>query len=335
MALSYLHKLFMILVCIGVISCAKTEDEAVRSAIQEAKFHLNNNDCSDALDVLDDVDFQEDNGDYISIYASAQACKAGHRELSVLTDELTGLNSASLLASLAAFSTSNEEAEDSVAYTNLDLAINTLLGYDDHTSGAPDTVARNDKFGATKSGDLSLQALYLIFVQLGKFFQLYGDVDIAAGDGAKGGGGNSTCIYSYTASGSVAAIALGGGGVCNSTGGGEGSDYFDAGSAASNKTKLCNGIIYFNNMLDILGNITLPESSELGDTGSISAAMDILLDAAQTAEQANTGGINNPGDANGLNAIAALRDVTSQSACEAVTIERIEKFYAIFFETNF
>ena len=43
-----------------LIGCAKTEQEKVTSAVQEAKFHLSSNNCSKALGVLDDVDFQDD-----------------------------------------------------------------------------------------------------------------------------------------------------------------------------------------------------------------------------------------------------------------------------------
>lgn len=322
------------------IACAKTDEAAVRSAIQEAKYFLNTSDCSSAKSVLEDVDFQEDNASYISTYASAQACVAGYTELDTLFGgNLSNISSASLITSLAAFDSSNDTIEDSVAYTALDAAITTLLSYDDSTS--PSTISRNAKFGTKQSGDLSMQAMYLLFVQIGKHFALYGNAEHAADPptGVKGGGtfGNS-CIYSYTTQDAVEFVtdfgALSQLGSCTAASGTQGSDFLEAPETAADiKRRLCQGIVYFNNLLDILSNMTLPGSDSLGDVSNISTALQALMLVAQTAETSAAAGKYNDGDVNGQNAIAALKDVTSQSVCEAVTIERIEKFYAIFFES--
>ena len=84
-------------------------------------------------------------------------------------------------------------------------------------------------------------------------------------------------------------------------------------------------------MMDILSNITLPGSDELGDVENIQSALNTLMTTAEAAET----GTYNDGPADSLNAISALRDVTDQATCEAETLERVEKFYAIFFETIF
>lgn len=331
--------IFSAFIFLSIFSCAKTEEAAVRSAIQEAKYFLNTSNCSSARSVLEDVDFQEDNASYISTYASAQACVAGYKELDTLFGgNLSNISSASLITSLAAFTSSDDTVEDSEAYTALDAAITTLISYDGTTS--PSTVARNSKFGTKQSGDLSMQAMYLLFVQIGKHFALYGNAEHVADPptGVKGGGafGNS-CLYSYTTQDAVEFVTDAGAltqlGSCISASGTEGSDFLEAPETAADiKRRLCQGIVYFNNLMDILSNMTLPGSDSLGDVSNIGTALSALMLAAQTAETSAAAGKYNDGDVNGQNAIAALKDVTSQAVCEAVTIERIEKFYAIFFE---
>lgn len=318
-----------ILSILCLVSCAKTEEQLVRAAIQEAKYHLTSMDCDAAMGVLDDVDFQSDNADYISVYASSQACYAGYKELDFLFGgNLENINSSSLIGSLATFSSSNETSAGSTAFTSIQNAITTLLSYDGGTQ--PSTVDRTDKFGIKESGDLSLQALYLIFVNMGKFFAYYGNVDSS---GVKGNGalGNS-CIFSYTTNDAVDWINGTSPGNCSAATGSEGSDDLEAPvTSAVIKTRLCQGIVLYNNMMDILSNLTLPGSDSLGDVANIQSALNTLMN---TAEGVETGPYND-GPVNGQNAIATMRAITGQAACEAENIERIEKFYAIFFETIF
>ena len=289
--------------------------------------------CSDALNILDDVDFQNDNADYISVYASAQACSAGYKELDLFGDDLSSISSSGLIQSLAAFDSSLGEATaDSVAYQAMDSAITTLLSYDEDAGGQPSTLARATKFGIKKSGDLSLQALYMIFSQLGRHFALYGNADPdVATKGEKGGGAQSnSCIFSYTTQDAVDCITTVNPGTCVAATGTEGSDLLESPETSADiKRRLCQGIVYYNNMMDILGNVTLPGSDSLGDVSNIQTALNTLMLAAEAAES----GVYNDGAADGVNAISTLKTVTSQSVCEDVTIERIEKWYAIFFES--
>lgn len=313
-------------------SCGKTEDEEVRSAINQAKYYLSALKCSKAQDSLDEVDFQEDNADYISTYASAFACYAGYGEVDILFGDggLTTIDPSNLFASLASFSTSNETTADSSNYAAINNAITTLLSFD-NAAGTPSAIDRESKFGTKKAGDLSMQALYLLFVQLGKHFALYGN---KGNDGSKGGdleGFGNTCIYSYTTEDAVDYITAGSGslGSCTAATGSEGSDFLEGITEALAKERLCRGIIYYNNLIDILSNTTLPASDLLGSIGDIGSTFTTLMNTAVAAET----GVFNDGDTDGLNAISTLKDITSQTDCEAVTIERIEKFYAIFFET--
>lgn len=319
--------LFLLLLIGTLFSCAKTEEEEIRSAIAEAKYHLNSMDCSKAEAALEEVDFQEDNADYISVYASMQACSAGFKVLDFLFGgNIDNINSSSLIESLAGFTTSNETAADSTNYTALQNAITTLLNYDGEDQ--PSTTARNSKFGVSKSGDLSLQALYMIFVQMGKFFALYGNADETGAKG-QGSSGNS-CIFSYTTSDAVEWINNTTPGSCVAATGNEGSSLLETPETAADiKRRLCEGIVLYNNMIDILTNVTLPGSDELGDVSNIQSALTQLMTSAELAET----GTYNDGPATGQNAIATLKNITGQDECEAEELDRIEKWYAIFFET--
>ncbi len=328
-------KIIIFAFILTLVSCAKTDEEQVRSAIDEANYYLSSMDCTSAKNVLDDVGFQSDNARYISTYASVYGCKAGFKELVFFTENISKVNSASLMTSLAQFDTSNETVNDSADVQNIHDAIFTLLGNDG--TAQPDTNARNAKFGTKRSGDLSMQALYLIFVAMGKHFALYGNADLdpaSATFGQKGKGVlSNSCIFSYTTQDAVDWINSIKPGSCTTATGNEGSDLLEAPETdAEIKTRLCRGIVYYNNMMDILSNITLPGSGELGDVGNVQTALALLMNTAESAEIAPPGTYND-GDPNGKDAISTLKTVTGQAQCEAETIERIEKWYAIFFET--
>lgn len=307
-------------------SCAKTTEQEVASAIDEARYFLNSMSCSDALDVLDEVGFQSDNADFITTYASAQACRAGYTETGFLFGgNLALIDANNLLKSLASFPESEETTADSNNFIYIQEAIMTLLSYDGNSS--PSTADRNSKFGTKKSGDMSMQALYMIFVNMGKFFYVYGN---AGNDGTKGGDeqshGNS-CLFSYT-NANAAAYINGGAptGSCSAASGSEGSDFLEAPvTSALIKTRLCYGVILFTNMIDILENITLPGSSELGDTGNIGAVFSSSITTLGNAETSTFG----------TTSINTIKDITSQTACEALSLDDLERWYAIFFETSY
>ena len=166
------------------VSCAPTAEVKVQSAIDEAKYFLNDSRCSKAKDALDEVNFQDDNPDYIMVYASTYACFAGYNEIdAVFGGNLEDFDPGSFFNSLASFSTSTETEADSEAYQYLMLAIDTILS--SGTSGAPSTVARTEEFGGRKSGDMSMQVLFMLMVQMGKYFALYGNTN-SAGDKGQG-----------------------------------------------------------------------------------------------------------------------------------------------------
>ncbi len=320
----YVLRLSAIFSLIFLVSCAKTDEQIIDSAKQEAKYYLSDNNCSKAQKVLDEAGYQNDDAEYLSLYASMYACKAGYSEFDLL-DEVTTIaaNSSQLLGSLTTLGTSNETAPDSTSYTNIMNAIDVLLN---SAGTSPSATARESKFGVTGATNLSFQALYLILVEFGKFLQLYGNTD-AAGDKSDGSFTN-TCIFTYTQVDAVnyANTILP---TCNSVGGDEGSDFLESPVTDDEiDARLCEGIYLFNNLRDILSNVTIGNSSTFG---SLKDVGDVLDDMIADAESAESAGLNT--EVAYQDSIAAIKTITSKSDCEALPRQRLEKWYSIIFET--
>ena len=323
--------IFPILFVVGVssvLSCARTDDELVESAIREARFHLSSGNCSKAQDILEDVDPDNGNGDYVSVMASAIACEAGYTDTqAILNLQNIDSNSAAFLGSFAAFATSNETAPDQDSYSKIKEAFDYLLEADGGSS--PSTTYRLQKYGTQKGNDLSLQALYMGTVALGKFFAYYGNTDAA---GVKGQGSASNgCITNYLTDANMNTdlVADNGGpnlwASCdNAT---DGSTDLDSTilSPAVYKRRMCEGIVILNNMFDILSNIDLGTSDTTADLSDIETTIDTIYTAAfNLAASRPWGDSGNP--------ILDLKVVTSQSECETFSNNELEIYYLSTYE---
>ena len=317
-------KLSVLVSLLFLISCAKKDEQVIDSAKQEAKWYLTNSKCSDAKKALDDAGFQDDDAEYVSLYASVYACSAGYSELDLLGEiDTIAANKTQVLGTLATLGTSNETQADSSNYTNIMSAIDVILN---SAGTTPSAAAREAKFGVSGATNLSFQALYLILVELGKFVQFYGNTD-AAGDKSDGALGN-TCIFTYTQTDAVnyANTILP---RCESAGGDEGSDELEAPvTDAEINARLCEGIYLFNNLRDILSNVTIGANSTFGDLKDIGAQLDEIISDAEGFEAAayNT-------EVTYQDSIALIKDITNKTDCEALPRQRLEKWYAIIFET--
>ena len=299
------------------ISCGKTDELLCQDEKEEAKYYLTKENCSKAFSALDGGSCGNDDAEYIALRASAYGCQANYSELDFFDLDVSSINSSSLLSSLAGLSSSDETEADSTEFVALQTAIQTILT---STSGNPSAAQRNSTFGSEQGTNLNFQALFMITVQLGKYFAYYGNADNA---GSKGSGtlGN-TCIYSYTNADAIDWVSTTAPDTGTCTGSGQGSsDLENPVAAAEIKTRLCEGIILFNNFMDILGNVDLSDSI-YGDLSQVESAINGLYTIAIGAESAYSS-----------NTISIVRDVRSQSDCEALTTEQIEKYFAIFFES--
>lgn len=294
-------KLFLALTILTfTVSCARTEKQLVDSSKREAMYHLTKGSCSKAKEALDQVDYQTDDSEYIRLYSDVYGCRAGYSQLSTVVNNLSSVsaNATDLFRTLAAFPSSQEEtAADSTAYTNLQLAITELLK--GGTAAETSATARIAKFGERGAGDMHFQALFLILIQMGKFLKYHGDTDA---NGVKGAGaGTIDCLFQYT-DGTAITYINGGADSCDvGTVGNTSAETLVA--AASYIPKMCELIILFNNLRDILANITFSSnSSELGDTVNIGSVLDQAIVFAE-------GTLSEP-------AVTTYKNILGQTACE-------------------
>ncbi len=318
-----IRSLFTILILLCLGSCG-SESSDVKNAVDEANFLLTGRDCTGARSVLDGVGFQSNNANYLKAYASTYACEANYTTTAFFANDLTNLNATAsgFFSSLAAFSTSplmtSATDED---FVKLQQAIDTLLYAGDISNSS--SFARISVFGAKEAGGINVQALYMVLVNFGRWLSFYGNASSA---GVKGVGDNpegNNCLFTYDTGGPNFILvndALNDGaatsGSCNSTNTPyTGADDISSGTAAENKARLCQGIVLFNNFIDLILNLTFT-GTNTGNLNDLSTTFNSLCEDIAAF-----------GDA-----LCELRD---QTECEARPIEDLEIYSAWLFERNF
>ncbi len=263
--------------------CAKNEELEVIDAVDTALDHLSQRvpECQDAIDVLEGVGRQPTNPRYLQVLASAYACRAGFSELTLFGEIDTISADQYFLASLAQLSTSAQEEAESDEFADLQTAIDLLLYAGD--KAVPSATEQEALFGQRHGGNLNLQALYMMIAQLGRYARWYGNAD-AAGEKGEGGAAN-VCFFDYSTTGAPApntiATGFGGGNACTGTNNGhEDLDYATAGQTVAQR-RLCQGLMLFNNIYDVLQNTTLSEDSSLGALGDVAEALEPYITSAE------------------------------------------------------
>lgn len=297
-------------------SCGKKEATERTEAIDVALTYLSDGECNEAIKVLEKTGRSED-AVYLQVLASAYACRAGFDAVRFISDDIESIDtdSSQLLNSLTLLTLSGETETDSDSYSDLKTALGLLLNAGN--SSQPSQVARTTTFGSRKAGDIGVQALLLSIVQLGKFLNHYGNVD-ALGDKGAGDEANQCFItYSFTDAQVVAAV---GGGVCDGVSSGHvGLDY----TTTTGRRRLCEGLMLFTNIIDILDNIDVSGNESLSD----------LEEVADAVKQYKTTAITVDPD------LATLLNMTSQSLCEttletASEMDNMQLIYASIFESG-
>lgn len=260
-----------------LISACGSDSEKVQNAIDEANFLLNQENCTGARKVLDEVGYQRNNARYIAVYSTTYACEANFTTVNFFANDLGDLNTTTggIFGSLASFSTSSlmTSAED-LDFTKLQQAINTILYSGGQSDSASST--RIGLFGATQAAALHTQAVYMVLVNLGRWLRYHGNANAS---GAKGQGTNTennNCLYSYDVANGLIETALDNLAATNPC-------YRNilsgnpppTATTDMTKEKLCNGIVLFNNFIDIIINITFSGSNS-GGLNNLGAAFDNL-----------------------------------------------------------
>jgi len=253
--------LLLILIFTTILSCGKTNQEEVDDALFHARQLLTGGRCAEALEAIAKIPPQPRNADYLKISASGHACIGGYSTPTFFLTDISKVSASqtAFLGSLATFSTSNMTSNASEDYLSLKTAINILLLGGGISASSYSN--RSAALGSLDNNNLSVFALYMILVELGKFMNYYGNANDTTG--VKGGGsGLNECYMDYTDATAQAGIALQGGDSC---------DLFNEGGADLNasRTRQCEGIVLFNNFIDIINNVTFSGSNS-GSLGSLS-----------------------------------------------------------------
>ena len=321
--MSIFYRVIGLIFIVSIIAgCSKDEIEEVEMAIEEANFYLTYNKCDKALEVLASVGNQPYNAMYLMTKSSAYACKASYSDITFFGSDISQIASAqnSILGSLTKFSTSEMTESNDAKFNNLQSALDTLW----YSGGISRSSHANRAavFPALDIADMNTQMLWMMLAQMGKYFFYYGNANPT--DGKKGGGtpangnnnGNSnSCLRQYTNAAAQAILGVN-------------TEPCDSGEAghpdlatvnATTISRMCKGVVLFNNFLDILINTTISSSSETGNVGGLGSTLSTFFDVV-------CGGV----------VPTQVCAVKTQSQCESLyasDINTLELYFAGVFET--
>lgn len=314
-----------LLILLVLISCGtESESELVYKAIRTARAYLTNNQCSKAIKELEDyITSEDDNPDFVQTLASAYACRSDFSEITLLVTDLPNMDATAgnFIASLATFGTSaTMDAVDNQNYLYLQSALEYI-----HQSGFdgtnPTAASRSTIFGTKGANNIHIQMLLMTVVQLGKYFYYYGDADPVTG--VKGGGpGANNCIINYTDATAQAAIT---GAFPDPKGSctipATGHPDLDITTPAVSIPRLCQTLVVFNNMLDLLSAVSFGSGTFDDELANISTPIDLLFTATDGA---------------GYPQIRTVSNLRLQSDCETYGLanpNHIEQYFAMIIES--
>lgn len=291
-------------------SCGLSKQEEIDDAITVAHQLLTSKKCSEAIATLNGVGRQETNADWLRAYASAYACLANWSVVNFFADDLDSISSAdqdAILGITAAFDQAVMTSPTDSHYTNLLTAVNTLL----YAGGisSPSSASRKTVLTSSEVNNIDVQNLYMILNQIGQYARYYGNTNSA---GTKGAGTQSnSCYINYTDANAQAIVAIGGGS-CS---------VFNDGNTdlTGNRERLCQGVVLFNNFLDILASVSLAGSDNAGSLEDLVDEIDDLC-AGSALDMGGT------------------CTIKSQSTCVAnananLNIEHLERYFAVVWES--
>lgn len=282
--------------------------------------------CQSAVTLLEGVGRQPDNARYVSVLASAYACLGGFGELD-LFDEIDVIVAGvdTFFPSITLLSTSEETQAESDNYQDILTGIEIALR--GGNLSIPSAAAREANLGERAGSNLSIQALYMIIVELGKYMHFYGNVDDA---GVKGGGAPnvdeqgptaSECFYTYDYASAIAYISGSGlTGICDNNGD-PGHPDLDPGDLPTTYQRMCQGVVLFNNLVDILNTVTLSSSEDLGELPDLIDDINTSITTATTAYPELTD----------------ILEITDQDECEdyaGTNFDQVQLFFAVVFESG-
>jgi hypothetical protein len=288
-----LFHFLMLLLCL--LSCGEKEDEKTDDLVRSANFLLNTRNCQEAINLLENYGRRPTNTRYIQTLASAYACRAGFDEPSFY-QSLTDISSdtGGFIGSLTVLSSSVMTSSIDSAYVDIWRAIDILLpapGYNEIGSDF-----RSNVFISNDANDINIQLLYLLLTQLGKYAFFYGNANPTIGTKGEGtvvnGNPNANtneCFTTYTATSALAIInnVATPTAPCDDLDGAGGDD--DDGHPQLTKpgishelfvTRMCEGVVLFNNVVDVFGAVALSTSANFSTVTTLQGNIDDVFNTA-------------------------------------------------------
>lgn len=324
MSLRSIKSIFLIAILLLSFSCGKDKEQEVKDAILSADIYLSTRQCQPAIDLLESLGRQNRNARYLKALSSAYACRAGYSTVVLFGTDIEKTATPSPLGGMSTYSTSEVAATspltDDLKFRDLQTAIEILL----YAGGIPSTTEpsaamRANYFSANQAGDINTQIAFMMMVQAGKFMKVYANAD-ASGEKSLGSGSNS-CFTSYTnIPGVVSAPILAGGTTGHCSGTNLGHTQLTVPDVAERRKRLCEGVVLFNGILDLLPNIIASAGGT--ELGSVGVQVDIINQARQDLED-------------DYPTIGTIMNTLSQTNCEndtSITIDIIELYYLAYVE---
>jgi hypothetical protein len=322
--------IFLLLLLLLLVSgCSQTTEEEVAEAVLSANIYLSSRKCDKAISVLEEVGRQTGNASYLKTLASAYACAGGFNELTFFGSDLALIGTPTPFGGPSTFSTRTMTAADDSQYESLQEAINILLYAGGiATTKNPSGDLRATYFNDQDAKDINVQLMYMILAQYGRFLYYYGNTSSV---GAKGEGaqGTNTCFFDYdnALTYNAGANTMGdyldgleaGGNKCGSAGSG----HSDFNPAATKVARLCQGVVLFNNFLDVLPHFIDAFTGSGVDDFSALSTIQTAVNGYSTVLVAAKSGTEN---------VVAVK---SQARCESensATDEYLQFYYAFFYE---
>ena len=256
--------------------------------------------------------------------ASAYACRAKYSTIVLFSIDLSKTITPSPLGGITLYTTSQTAVAGNLqsdsSFVDLQKAID-ILYYAGGFSAAtePTSIERAKYFTGNDAADINSQLVFMMLAQLGKYMEVYAD---AGTTGVKGSGSASNnCFTNYSNTPANVQTALSAyPGACTVTNSPHAQLDSATVSVATRRTRLCQGVVLVNGILDILPSVVA--SAGGGDLSSIST----LTTNINTYKTNLT---------TAYPAVGPVATVLSQSNCEtdpAITTATIESYFAIIFE---
>ncbi len=299
-------------------SCGQSASEEIDGTILSTNIWLSKGNCQKAIDTINSISYQSRNASFLKTYASAYACRAGFSIVTFFADDIALTATPSPLGGMSIYSTSQTTVtgalESDGSFLDLQTAVNTLLYAGGISSTAePTTTARANYFDTKDASEINSQLAFMLLAQLGKYMHFYADAGIT---GVKGSGlGSNNCFTSYgNTSGPVQLLIAALPGACRSTNSSH--PFLDSSvSAATRKTRLCQGVVLLNSVFEVLPTVL---ASASGTSLSAIAGVTTAISAAKAVATPYIGTVGS---------------VMSQANCESTaTVVELESYFSLLFE---